>query len=105
MWTRRRFLTGSGLGLLGTAGMGLAFPGDAADAGPVELPIPDGSASKNMITARADQAIQKGLEYLWARRERDGSYGTRGYRGNVAVTALGGMAFMCGGHQPNRGKY
>jgi hypothetical protein len=105
MWTRRRFLTGSGLGLLGTAGLGLAFPGDAADGGPVELPIPDGSASKNMITPRTDEAIRKGLAYLRGRQERDGSFGTRGYRGNVAVTALAGMAFMCGGHQPNRGAY
>jgi hypothetical protein len=109
MWDRRRFLSRSGLALLGTAGTCLAFPGDGADAreegaSPLEK-IPDGSASKGMITPRTDQAIQRGLAFLAARRGRDGSFGTRGYTGNVAVTSLAAMACMCAGSQPNRGPY
>jgi hypothetical protein len=105
MWTRRQFLTRSGLALVGTAGTCFAMPGDGLDGGDAREVIPDGSASKGMITPRTDQAIQRGLAYLYARREHDGSFGTHGYRGNVAVTSLAAMAFMCAGYQPNRGAY
>jgi hypothetical protein len=105
MWTRRQFFTRSGLTLLGTAGTCFALPGDGPNLGDVREHIPDGSASKGMITAKTDQAIQRGLAYLASHRERDGSFGTRGYRGNVAVTSLAAMAFMCAGHQPGRGTY
>jgi hypothetical protein len=107
MWDRRRFLTRSGLGLLATAGTCLGFSGDndKAGAGGREAVIPDGSASKGMITVETDRAIQRGLAYLNARRDRDGSFGTGNYRGNVAVTSLAAMAYMCAGHQPNRGTY
>jgi len=67
--------------------------------------IPDGSASRNMITPATDRAIQSGLAYLASQVDRDGSWGTRGYRGNVAVTSLAALAYMCGGHQPSRGAY
>src|SRR5205085_748859 len=33
------------------------------------------------------------------------SGGYPSFRGNVAVTALGGLAFLAGGHQPDRGAY
>src|SRR5437762_1193020 len=106
MWTRRRFLTRSGLAVLGTAGTCLAVSGDGAPTEGAPAAIPDGSASKGMITRKTDQAIQRGLAYLYGRRERDGSFGgTRGYRGNVAVSSLGALAFMAGGHQPSRGPY
>ncbi len=106
MVTRRGFLTTGGLGVLGTAGLCLGLRGD----NPVEVPggedrIPDGSASKGMITARTQTAIDRGLAYLHSHRDRDGSFGTGGYRGNVAVTALAGMAFMCAGAQPARGPH
>lgn len=107
---RRGFLTRSGLGLLTTGGACLAFQGDNDDkkgwGGKAALKeIPDGSASKGMITPRAEQGILKGLRYLNEKRERDGSYGTNTYRGNVAVASLAGMAFMCAGSQPGRGQY
>lgn len=107
MLSRRRFLSRSGLGLTLTAGGALAFPGDDTPPGgddPRER-VPDGSASRGMITARTDQAIQRGLAYLHARRDRDGSFGTSQYRGNVAISSLAAMAFMCAGHQPDRGLY
>lgn len=108
MWTRRQLLSRTTLGLLGLGGTCLGFPGDNALGDASDDPrerIPDGSASKGMITARTEQAIQRGLTYLNARRHRDGSFGTGQYSGNVAITSLAAMAFMCAGHQPNRGQY
>jgi hypothetical protein len=103
MWTRRQFLTRSGLGLLGTAGTCLALPGD--NSGEADETLPDGSAAKGMVTVRTDQAIDRGLAFLASHRHADGSFGTNGYVGNVAVTSLAGLAFMAAGHQPNRGSY
>src|SRR5215813_13160130 len=107
MQSRRDFLgrLGAGVGLAAAAGVSLGFPGDGGVDAPPDERIPDGSAAKGMLTAQADQAIQKGLSFLNSKRHRDGSFGTGGYSGNVAVTALAGMAFMCGGHQPGRGTY
>src|SRR5262249_49129260 len=105
MWTRRHFLSRSGLALLGTAGTCFAAPGARRDAGEGREGVPDGSASRGMITPRTDKAIDLGLAYLNARRHRDGSFGTGNYMGNVAVTSLAAMAFMSAGHQPNRGAY
>jgi hypothetical protein len=107
MINRRRFLT-NGLGLLATAGTTLAFQGDNKSGGwgaETRESIPDGSASKGMITVKTDQAIQRGLGFLYNRRDRDGSFGTGAYRGNVAITSLAAMSFMCAGNQPNRGPY
>ncbi|MBY0233099.1 MAG: terpene cyclase/mutase family protein [Gemmataceae bacterium] len=107
MQTRRGFLSRSGLGLAATAGLCLGFQGDGGPAAgdPPDERVPDGSAAKGMIDERTDEAIRKSLAYLASNRHKDGSFGTGGYRGNVAVTALGGMAMMCGGHQPGRGTY
>lgn len=109
MWTRRSFLrNGTSLGLLAAVGgTSFAISGDnrgEADGRAGE--IPDGSASKNMITPAADAAIQRGLQYLRnAQRTRGngGYFGTGAYEGNVAVTSLAALAFMAGGNQPNRG--
>ena len=108
MWTRRQFLTNGSLGLLAGAAAGTAYavsndnrPNDGRDG-----EIPDGSASKGMITPEADRAIASGLAFLARNQHQpDGSFGTGGYTGNVAVTSLAALAFMAGGHQPNRGKY
>jgi hypothetical protein len=108
MWTRRDLLTRSGLATLGLAGTCLGFAGDNVlpdpDDGPGER-VPDGSASKDMINARTESAIQRGLAYLNQRRHGDGSYGTGQYGSNVGITSLAAMAFMCAGHQPGRGLY
>lgn len=109
MWTRRRLLTRGSLALLGLAGTSLAMSGDNVQPtldqeGPGER-IPDGSASKDMITPRTETAIQRGLTYLNSRRHRDGSFGVGQYSNNVGITSLAAMAFMCAGHQPNRGVY
>jgi hypothetical protein len=106
MWDRRRFL---GLGLLASAGTCLGFAGDddrlGVGDGSRELAIPDGSASKGMVTVKTDESIKRGLAYLNSRRDRSGGFGTGAYQGNVAITSLAAMAFMCAGNQPNRGPY
>jgi hypothetical protein len=98
MFNRRRFLL-KGLTLLGTAGTALALPGETNDT------IPDGSASRGMVTADAEQSIERGLSYLRSQQGTNGSFGTGAYRGNVAVVSLSGLAFMAGGHQPGRGAH
>ncbi len=93
---RRTFLTRGSGALLGLGATGLwCLAQDGRD----------GSQSRGMITERTQQAIDAGLAYLAANQFNDGSYGTQQYHGNVAVTALGGLAFMAGGHQPGRGRY
>lgn len=63
-------------------------------------------AKEDWITPAAQDAIDRGLKYLAGSQAKDGSYGDRGhYLGNVAITALAGMAFMAGGSQPDRGPY
>ncbi len=67
--------------------------------------VPDGSASKDMITQETQHAIDRGLQYLASHQASNGSFGDRQYAGNVAVTSLAALAFMAGGNQPGRGKY
>lgn len=99
MWSRRQFLSRA-LSVLGTAGTALALPGEAGREG-----MPDGSASRGMITRETDEAVRRGLEFLANNQHADGSYGTGTYSNNVAVTSLAGLAFMAGGHFPGRGRY
>lgn len=103
MWTRRQFLSAAGLGL--AAGATFALPGDGPIANENPEAVPDGSASKGMITTQTDQAIDNALRYLHRTQHQLGSFGFNAYHGNVAVTSLAGLAFMSGGHQPNRGPY
>jgi hypothetical protein len=105
MWTRRQFLARSGLIGLGTAGTCFALPGNTRDDRDRVAAIPDGSASKGMITPKTDEAIDRGLAYLHARATREGYFGTGGYTGNVAVTSLAALAFMAHGDMPLRGPY
>ena len=86
MWTRRQLLTHAGLGLLG-AGTAFAMSGSERRDGR-EGEIPDGSASKGMITPEADRAIAGGLAFLAREQHNNGSFGTYAYSGNVAVTSL-----------------
>jgi len=100
MTTRRQFLSRSSLALLGATGTAFALPSETRDS------VPDGTASKGMITPEADAAIARGLQYLSNNQNRgDGSFGTLGYAGNTAVTSLAGLAFMAAGHHPGRGAY
>lgn len=72
---------------------------------PAPAPAQDEALVRGMINARAQEAIDKGLEYLHSKQNDDGSFGGAPNRGNIAYTSLAGLAFMAGGHQPGRGKY
>src|SRR5262245_23935979 len=99
MLTRRQFLARTGLTLCGASSV-LAAPSETRDQ------IPDGSASRDMITPQAEEAIAGGLAYLSANQSFGGTFGTgRHFGGNVAITSLAALAFMAGGHFPGRGKY
>ncbi|MCE5267941.1 MAG: prenyltransferase [Planctomycetaceae bacterium] len=58
-----------------------------------------------LITPATHKAVDQGLKWLAAGQRDDGSFGAGVYRGNVAVSALSGMAMMCGGSTPGRGPY
>jgi len=96
MWTRRQFLARATGSVCTLAGAGLWFSSRGDD---------DPNQVRGMITPQTQEAIDAGLAYLGANQNADGSFGTGHYRGNVAITALGGLAFMAGGHQPGRGRY
>ncbi|MFM7148870.1 MAG: prenyltransferase/squalene oxidase repeat-containing protein [Gemmataceae bacterium] len=104
--SRRYWLSKSLVGMLGMSALEKSFNRSGAQevpSGSTREKIPDGTASKGMVTEQAERAIQRGLAFLNSRRHRDGSFGTGDYSGNVAITSLAAMAFMCGGYQPNRG--
>lgn len=87
---RRRFLAAAAL----------------AACGPRAFAQSEGRANPDHITPEAQKAIDRGLGYLARAQSGDGSFGERGpFQGNVAITALAGLAFMAGGHQPGCGHY
>lgn len=85
------------------------------------LPVAHASGqelSDTEITAELVRSVEAGLEYLARTQQADGSWiGNVGYKLNqsynvmaqnvshVGVTALAGMAFLAGGHLPDRGRY
>jgi hypothetical protein len=70
-----------------------------------------------LVTPEHAAAVQRGLEWLAANQNDDGSWTAKiGYKLNlgyehtgekphVGVTALAGMAFLAGGHIPGRGAW
>src|SRR5947209_5583249 len=99
MWTRREVLIRGAGTLVTLAGGGYALRALSDD------DVPAGAMARGMITPAAQQAIDQGLAYLESAQHQDGSFGTHQHRGNVAITSLGGLAFMAGGNQPGRGRY
>lgn len=59
----------------------------------------------SLVSPETTQAIEQGLSFLTERQLEDGSFGASGYARNVAVCALGGMAFLASGSTPGRGTY
>ncbi len=105
MLSRRRFLSQSTTALAALTG-GTYLLGQVAQNGsPTHRAMPDGSASRGMITPETQQAIDRGLAYLARVQYEDGSFGTNIYYSNVAITSLAALAMMAGGHQPGRGTY
>jgi len=66
---------------------------------------PRAASNETAATARTQAAVRESLAWLAARQHEDGSFGSGNLRGNVAVTALAGVAFLSGGNTPNRGTY
>ena len=54
------------------------------------------------LSPQAEQAIERGLRYLAAKQNRNGSWGDRHH---VAITSLSLMAFMLKGHFPKTGPH
>lgn len=94
MLDRRQFLIRGSGAFVGASAGGMLWRGYAQD-----------NAARAMITPAAEEAIDKGLAYLANNQNGDGSFGTGQHAGNVAITSLGGLALMAGGHQPGRGRY
>lgn len=61
------------------------------------------SALANEITPELDAAVTKGLAYLAANQDTDGSFDGGRFGKNVAITALACLAFMADGNLPGRG--
>jgi squalene cyclase len=77
----------------------LAVPVGAARAAAT---APRGQVQVAELSPEAEQAINKGLRYLAAHQNRDGSWGSKH---QVAITSLSLMAFMLQGHFPRKGEY
>lgn len=59
------------------------------------------------ITAKQEEAVEKGLAWLAKNQGKDGSWGSEGSGGSyqMAMTGLAGLALLSAGHSPGRGKY
>jgi hypothetical protein len=92
--SRRTFLRSAVVA--GTSGS-LTLLGNATEGGPRS---PD-----DFITTDTQTAINRGLDYLANAQAHNGSFGDRMNAGNVAVTALAGLALLSGGYHPGRGRH
>lgn len=115
--SRRAFLRRTAVGMLALRGCGLAMP---ARLGAQEPGVPgtpgDGPrfndttrTADELITPQTETAIEKGLAHLSKAQIKTGpnrgAFGTSGADGSVAISGLAGLAFLCGGNVPGRGKY
>ncbi len=115
-WRRAR-----GAGLLCAALLAVALPAVALPAGAQQRGrrfVDDDLGPLVDITREQEVAVENGLHWLAQHQNPDGSWTasigfklnstyrvTAHGRGHVGVTALGGMAFLAGGHLPGRGRY
>ncbi len=63
------------------------------------------NALENEITPELTGAVDRGLEWLAAQQQPDGSFMGGRFGKNVAITSVAALAFMADGHLPGRGKY
>ena len=59
------------------------------------------SPLRDEITPQVRQTVRRGLKWLAARQNANGSFDS----GTTAITALGGLAFVAGGNLPGQGRY
>jgi hypothetical protein len=83
-----------------SAGASLATAGRANENGEPE------PTDESFVTPETLRAVERGLGYLAASQQADGSWGDRfQYQADVAVTSLAALALMAGGHHSGRGAY
>lgn len=84
-------------------------PGSPAPAAPDAAPETHESASNAPaaveITPQLNAAIERGLAALAKTQVDDGSFPTRRFQQNAAITSLACLAFMADGNLPGRGRY
>lgn len=57
------------------------------------------------IKEETQKRIDKALEYLASKQDKDGAFSDGAYTHNTAITAFAMLAFMSQGHLPNQGLY
>jgi hypothetical protein len=65
----------------------------------------DAASAPDLMTADTEKAIREGLAFLASHQDADGSFGADGYRRNVAVVSLAGLAFLANGSALGRGPF
>jgi hypothetical protein len=66
----------------------------------------ENNALADEMTPEMEAAVARGMAWLAARQNADGSFGEQRQWGpSVAITALSGIALMADGHLPDRGAY
>jgi hypothetical protein len=112
-------LAGAGLVAASASRVNVWQPGDAAVAQPEAAVPPRGEGSPedktrgaennalaDEMTPELEAAVARGMAWLAARQNADGSFGEQRQWGpSVAITALSGIALMADGHLPDRGAY
>ncbi|MGK0184367.1 MAG: hypothetical protein ACI9R3_000133 [Verrucomicrobiales bacterium] len=105
--TRRGFLARASLGVLGMTGISDIFAQEDAGAGPRFDDIT--KTAEELITPETQRAIDQGLASLAKAQIKTGpnrgAFGNSGADGSVAISGLAGLAFLCAGNVPGRGKY
>lgn len=59
----------------------------------------------DLVTPAAQQAIDRGLDYLARQQHPQGSFGSGQYSENIAVSSLAGIAMLSSGSTPGEGPY
>jgi hypothetical protein len=67
-----------------------------------ELPA---AGEQAVTTEQIEAASHRGLDWLVASQQEDGSWGSEGFRGSAAVTAQGLLALLGSGSTPNAGPH
>ncbi|MFP6751419.1 MAG: prenyltransferase/squalene oxidase repeat-containing protein [Pirellulaceae bacterium] len=93
---RRRFLEQGGVA--GLSAIALAMAGVPLS-GQRRRGLPD----RSIMTMETKSAIKRGLGFLAAQQNEEGSFGSSGYARNAAVCSLAGLAILASGNTPRRG--
>lgn len=87
-------------------------PAPAPSAPPAAAPVPPaaGGSAQNApmageMTPEWNQACEKGLAWLAANQNADGTFGRGRLAGNAGIVSLGALALMADGSTPGRGRY